>query len=289
VLLTGETGTGKEVVARAVHQLSDRAERLFVPVNCAAIPADILESELFGHEKGAFTGAAARRIGKFELASGGTIFLDEITEMPAALQAKLLRVLQEGVVERLGGNQPIDLDLRVIAATNRRPRDAIKDGRLREDLYFRLNVFSIDLPPLRERLDDVPLLVEHFIRTHAPAGRALPGISAAALEYLARYDWPGNVRELGNMVERALILSGGRSLDLVHFPIDAEPSQPSVQDTAPSAISDLRLDPAVEELESRMIAEALKRSGGSKTRAAQLLDISERSVWYKVKKYGLSE
>ena len=288
VLLTGETGTGKEVVARAIHKASSRKDRLFVPINCAAIPADILESELFGHEKGAFTGALKERIGKFELAQGGTIFLDEITEMPLALQTKLLRVLQEGTVERLGGNRSIELDLRVIAATNRNPRVALADQRLREDLYYRLNVFAIELPPLRERREDVPELIEHFVDRLAGAHRPNPAITSQALEYLQLYHWPGNVRELANMVERALILSGGRTLDLAHLPQDTEPLAPLAATDAFGKDADLELNPAVQALESRMILEALRRSGGSKSRAAQLLQISERSIFYKIRKYNLS-
>ncbi|MFP5304392.1 MAG: sigma-54-dependent transcriptional regulator [Gammaproteobacteria bacterium] len=287
VLLTGETGTGKEVAARAIHRASSRRERLFVPVNCAAIPAEMLESELFGHEKGAFTGAVRERVGKFELVDQGTIFLDEITEMPMALQAKLLRVLQDGVVERLGSNRALELDVRVIAATNRAPQQAIRESRLREDLYFRLNVFSIELPPLRDRREDVPELARHFAVLHAAAmDRAPPAIAARALERLQRYEWPGNVRELANMIERALILSGGRMLEVEHFPFETT-AAPAAHDATEEALLDLRLDAAIEALEARLIAEALRQTGGSKARAAQLLQISERSVWYKLKKYGL--
>ncbi|HSW15035.1 MAG TPA: sigma-54 dependent transcriptional regulator [Solimonas sp.] len=291
VLLTGETGTGKEVVARAIHRASPRRDQLFVPINCAAIPADILESELFGHEKGAFTGALRERIGKFELARGGTVFLDEITEMPIALQSKLLRVLQEGVVERLGGNTPIELDLRVVAATNRVARQAVHDGRLREDLYYRLNVFAIELPPLRDRLEDLPELAAHLLHACHPGPRR-PAITAQALEYLQQYHWPGNVRELGNMIERATILGGGGPLDLAHFPLDeavatGEPAVPAAAAMAPEG-GNLDMDAAVEALERRLIAEALRQSGGNKTRAAQLLHISERSIWYKLKKYGMN-
>lgn len=285
VLLTGETGTGKEVAARAIHQASGRRDKLFVAINCAAIPADMLESELFGHEKGAFTGALRERIGKFELAQGGTVFLDEITEMPVALQSKLLRVLQEGVVERLGGNRGVKLDLRVVAATNRDPRAAVREQRLREDLYYRLNVFAIDLPPLRARREDVPALVAHFLRLHAP-GRA-PRVSERALAHLAAYAWPGNVRELGNMVERALILAGGTDLDIAHFPLEPLPVCVPPAAAQPCGDEDLRLEPAVEALERRLLDQALQRSGNNKTRAAQLLQISERSIWYKLKKYGL--
>ncbi|MGQ0697622.1 MAG: sigma-54-dependent transcriptional regulator [Panacagrimonas sp.] len=286
VLLTGETGTGKEVAARAIHRASPRRDQLFVPINCAAIPAEILESELFGHEKGAFTGALKQRIGKFELAQNGTIFLDEITEMPIALQSKLLRVLQEGQLERLGGNRTIELDVRVIAATNRAPRNAIRDGRFREDLYFRLNVFALDLPPLRERREDIRDLLRHFVAMHAGAGRPAPQISPAALNHLLAYDWPGNIRELGNIVERALILSGGRDIEIGHVPLDPSttPAPAAPSGTLPDNLS---LDPAVEALEVLLISEALRRAGGNKTRAAQLLQISERSVWYKLKKYGL--
>lgn len=287
VLLTGETGTGKEVVARAIHRASDRKEELFVPVNCAAIPAEMLESELFGHEKGAFTGAIKERVGKFELAQNGTIFLDEITEMPIALQAKLLRVLQEGQVERLGGNETISLDVRVIAASNRRPRQAIADGRLREDLFYRLNVFAIDLPPLRERRDDIVALARHFVATFAVGTPPSPPLTSAALEYLQLHLWPGNVRELANAMERALILSGGRTVDLHHLANDAEAEPVSETPSGMSVSADLRLDPAVEALETRMIVEAMQQANGNKTKAAQLLQISERSIFYKIKKYRL--
>jgi two-component system response regulator AtoC len=291
VLIVGETGTGKELAARAVHNASPRREQLFVPINCAAIPAEILESELFGYEKGAFTGAVKDRVGKFELADGGTIFLDELTEMPMALQAKLLRVLQENSIERLGGNRVIKLDIRVIAATNRDPRAAIAAGKLREDLYYRVNVVSIALPPLRQRLDDIPGLVEHFIVKHgAVAGTRL---GATALAALQSYAWPGNVRELENMVERALILSGGGVLEAGHFlleprlgEIPAAPAQASLPATAGEApTGGVPLTQAVEALEASLIDDALARADGNKAKAAALLDISERTLWYKLKKY----
>lgn len=287
VLLSGETGTGKEVVARAIHRGSERRERLFVPINCAAIPAEMMESELFGHEKGAFTGALRQRIGKFELAEGGTLFLDEITEMPVGLQSKLLRVLQEGEVQRLGGNDTIRLDVRVIAASNRPPRQAIRDGRLREDLYFRLNVFSIELPALRQRREDIPALIEHFVAIHTGSGRTPPPVDPEVIAQLRGYDWPGNVRELANMVERALILSGGQRLSLAHFPADAAGAPATVPVDPAATPTDLALDPAVEALEQRYLAAALRQAGGNKVRAAQILKISERSIWYKLKKYGL--
>lgn len=287
VLITGETGTGKELAARAVHNASPRRDKLFVPINCAAIPADILESELFGYEKGAFTGAVKERVGKFELADGGTIFLDELTEMPLALQAKLLRVLQENTIERLGGNRVINLDLRVIAATNRDPLEGVRDGKLREDLYYRVNVFSIELPPLRDRVEDIAGLVEHFIAKH---GHSLADtqLSLKALERLKAYEWPGNVRELENMVERALILSGGGLLDEQHFLL--EPRSAEMRPKSPALLvgstkTPSALNQAVEDLEARLIDEALIQAEGNKSKAAALLDISERTLWYKLKKY----
>ncbi|MBL0167150.1 MAG: sigma-54-dependent Fis family transcriptional regulator [Propionivibrio sp.] len=287
VLITGETGTGKELAARAIHNASPRCEKLFVPINCAAIPADILESELFGYEKGAFTGAIKDRVGKFELAHGGTIFLDELTEMPLALQTKLLRVLQENTVERLGGNRVIHLDIRVIAATNRNPLDGVRDGKLREDLYYRVNVFSIELPPLRKRVEDIAGLVEHFIGKHGHSTTDTR-LSAKALEQLVAYPWPGNVRELENMVERALILSGGGLLNEQHFllpPLVAE-AKPTRSDLPVAGLDTATsLNQAVEDLEAQLIDNALAMAAGNKAKAAALLEISERTLWYKLKKY----
>jgi two-component system response regulator AtoC len=287
VMITGETGTGKELAARAVHNASPRRDKLFVPINCAAIPADILESELFGYEKGAFTGAVKERIGKFELADGGTIFLDELTEMPMALQAKLLRVLQENTIERLGGNRVINLDIRVIAATNRDPLEGVRDGKLREDLYYRVNVFSIELPPLRKRVEDIPGLVEHFI---AKLGHSTTTtrLSPGALERLQAYAWPGNVRELENMVERALILSGGGLLEEQYFLLEPRPAG-AIHAASALPAEGAKISPplnqAVEDLEARLIDEALTQAEGNKAKAAALLDISERTLWYKLKKY----
>ena len=287
VLITGETGTGKELAARAIHHASPRSEKLFVPINCAAIPADILESELFGYEKGAFTGAVKERIGKFELAEGGTIFLDELTEMPIALQAKLLRVLQENTIERLGSNRVIDLDIRVIAATNRDPQDSVRQGKLREDLYYRVNVFSIELPALRQRPEDIAGLVEHFVTKHG-ASTADTRLAPKALERLEAYPWPGNVRELENMVERALILSGGGLLEESHFMLPPRAKDAGAR-TSPPPDQDHQalpaLNQAVEDLEARLIDDALAQSDGNKAKAAALLDISERTLWYKLKKY----
>jgi len=288
VMILGETGTGKEMVARAIHEASPRRDNLFVPVNCAAIPADILESELFGHSRGAFTGAYKDRIGKFELAQGGTLFLDEITEMDFHLQAKLLRVLQEKTIERLGSNQPIELDIRIIAATNRDPAEAVEQKKLRQDLYYRLNVFAIKLPPLRERFGDIPLLAHHFLEKHASElGYICPDITPGALEWLEKYPWPGNVRELENMMERALVLTRGQeSISLAHLPDVEEPSA-SLEQLHGSQTGSLALGPQLEALEKSLIRRALETSGDNKAEAARILEISERSLWYKVKKYGL--
>jgi two-component system response regulator AtoC len=283
VLITGETGTGKELVARAIHRASPRKDALFVPINCAAIPADILESELFGYEKGAFTGAVKNRVGKFEMADGGTLFLDELTEMPMALQAKLLRVLQENVIERLGSNRSISIDLRIVAATNRDPRQAIRDGKLREDLYYRVNVFNIELPPLRERKNDIPSLAAVFASRHA----GIRQISDAALASLQDYDWPGNVRELQNVIERAAVLSTDGTIAMEHLPREMTERQTAAFASETPAPESLLLNPAVEKLEKALIGEALRQTGGNKSKAARLLDISERSLWYKIKNFGL--
>jgi two-component system response regulator AtoC len=285
VLVTGETGTGKELVARAIHRASNRKDALFVPINCAAIPADILESELFGYEKGAFTGASKDRIGKFELADGGTLFLDELTEMPMALQAKLLRVLQENIIERLGSNRSIPIDIRIIAATNRDPRGAITEGRLREDLYYRVNVFNIELPALRERNQDIPALASSYL-----SSQSLPvTIDESAMRCLQAYSWPGNVRELHNVIERAAVLSHGQPITVQHLPqeLTDHPGKSRVTPSGPVSFQSLELTPAIEKLEAAMMGEALKQTGGNKTKAARLLEISERTLWYKIKKYGM--
>jgi two-component system response regulator AtoC len=296
VLLAGETGTGKEVVARAIHAASPRNNALFVAVNCAAIPHEMLESELFGHEKGAFTGAVKERIGKFELADGGTLFLDEVTEMPMQLQAKLLRALQENVIERLGGNRPISVDIRVVAATNRNPLAAIKDGKLREDLYYRLNVFRIDLPALRVRKSDIEALAEYFLAKRRVA------ISDQAIQLLMQYDWPGNVRELENVLERAAIISGNQMIQPEHLPaemlnhsvalsatnLDTDGLTPTKHADDAPVVNVLSLPSSVEALERQLIVKALAFTHGNKSKAAKVLEISERSLWYKLSQYGIS-
>ena len=291
VLIQGETGTGKELVARAIHKASPRSESLFVAINCAAIPADILESELFGYSKGAFTGANKERIGKFELADGGTLFLDEITEMDFSLQAKLLRVLQERTIERLGSNRTIPLDVRVITASNRNPKQAIAENKLREDLYYRLNVFTIELPALRERQDDILPLANHFLNKHAADfGYPFSGIKDEAEAYLMTYTWPGNVRELENMMERAIVLSGGKAIACEHLPIENTEPNHDMLVSQKNIIASEEIDPAglnihVEKLEKQLIEQALEQTKDNKAAAAQLLKISERSLWYKIKKY----
>lgn len=283
VLVTGETGTGKELAARAIHRASTRKDALFVPINCAAIPADILESELFGYEKGAFTGANKTRIGKFEMADGGTLFLDELTEMPLALQAKLLRVLQENVIERLGANRNIPIDIRIIAATNIDPKQAVIEGKLREDLYYRINVFNIELPPLRQRKEDVPALALNFLNKQGNK----QGISQSALNCLQKYSWPGNVRELQNVIERANVLSYGETIELDHLPTEMMESFTTVKAVEVTEFHSLALIAAVEKLEADLIQEALRQCEGNKSKASRRLEISERSLWYKLKKYNL--
>jgi two-component system response regulator AtoC len=280
VLITGETGTGKELVAKAIHQASPRKDALFVAVNCAAIPSEILESELFGHEKGAFTGAVKERIGKFELADSGTLFLDEITEMPIHLQAKLLRALQEGMIEKLGSNKQITLDIRVLAATNQEPLQAVKAGKLREDLYYRLNVFQLNAPPLRERGVDIALLANYFLAAHATQ------ISDEAMQKLQAYSWPGNVRELENVLERATILAGKQIIFIQHLPADISGSQ-VLNSIETVSVNQFSIPKATEQIERKLIIGAIASCNGNKAKAAKLLEISERSLWNKLDLYQL--
>lgn len=287
IFVIGETGTGKELVARAIHDHSGRTG-LFVPINCAAIPADILESELFGYLRGAFTGAHKDRIGKFELAHEGTLFLDEITEMNPALQAKLLRVLQENRVDRLGSNHGIDIDVRIIAATNRNPLEAVHAGRLREDLYYRINVVGIQLPPLRERREDIALLARHFIEKYRHSlGRGPANLSAEVVQVLLTYAWPGNVRELENMMERAVVLSQGHEIDIRHLPQEILFTSSAELSAQTTFDENLDLEAHVSKLEIGLLNKALAAADGNKAKAARILKISERTLWYKIKKYDL--
>jgi two-component system response regulator AtoC len=284
VLITGETGVGKEVVARAVHETSPRRERLLVALNCAAIPGELLESELFGHVRGAFTGAQSAREGKFELADGGTLFLDEIGDMPAPLQAKLLRVLEDSVVERVGSNKRIQVDVRVISSTNRDLAAAVRDGTFREDLYYRLNVVHLRVPPLRERAEDVRPLAESFLaRFGREFGKGTLRLSDDAVARLERHAWPGNVRELQNVMERAAVLAGPSATIEERLVAELLPSQQS----NPAPADGLRLAPAIEETERALVTQALEQCGGNKAEAARVLGVSERTLWYKLKKYGL--
>jgi DNA-binding NtrC family response regulator len=285
VMLNGESGTGKEVVARAIHFNSPRRKRPFIAVNCAAIPEALLESELFGHVKGAFTGALANRIGRFSAADGGTLFLDEIGDMPVAIQAKLLRVLQERSFEPVGGNQSQTVDVRIIAATHKDLRQAVTSGQFREDLYYRLNVFPILLPALRDRHEDIAILAAHFLGVLAESvGKRITGFTPGALSAMADYAWPGNIRELQNCVERAVIVAKTPIIDVPDLPRDLfdAAARQRERDSLPGD-----LDAELERIERRFIIEALRRSDGKQVQAAQLLGIAERSLWHRIKKLGI--
>jgi transcriptional regulator with PAS, ATPase and Fis domain len=269
VLIWGESGTGKELVAQTIHQLSPRAQLPFVPINCAAIPETLLESEIFGHEKGAFTGAVDRREGCFELADRGTLFLDEIAEMTPSTQVKLLRVLQERRFRRLGGRQEQGVDVRVITATNQNPGEAVKNGKLREDLYYRMNVFAIELPPLRRRKEDLALLVQSFLTEfNARNNKTVSALDAAAMRILEQYNWPGNVRELRNVIERAVILCSGQFIEEKHLP-------PLVTESPDVAKPTLSLTPG-------LILMTLEHTRDNKTRAAEILGISLKTLHNKL-------
>jgi DNA-binding NtrC family response regulator len=286
VLISGESGTGKEMVARAIHFNSSRRAGPFVAINCAAIPEGLLESELFGHVKGAFTGAVSARQGRFAQADGGTLFLDEIGDMPSALQAKILRVLQERSFEPVGSANSRTTDVRILAATNKDLREAVRNGGFRSDLYYRLNVFPIDVPPLRARREDIPLLVEHSAHELAQhMGRPQPVFTQAALRAMQDYAWPGNVRELQNCIERAIIVAKGNSVDVGDLPQDLF-TQSSANHEAVRIPSNL--DAELERLEREFILEALRRTAGIQVKAAELLGVSERSLWHRVKKLGIS-
>jgi DNA-binding NtrC family response regulator len=284
VLIRGESGTGKELIAKAIHFGSPRARGPLVKVNCAALPEALLESELFGHEKGAFTGALTSRQGRFELANGGTIFLDEIGDLPLHLQAKLLRVLQEREFEKVGSSRPVRVNVRIMAASHRPLEDLIQAGQLREDLYYRLNVVTIFIPPLRERRSDVALLLDHFLRYYAEKnGKTIRGLTPEGRDILLRYDYPGNVRELENIIERAVVLTRDGVIGSGDLPLTVQ--EPEVAD----GDRETNLTAAVEALERRMIRDALARSDGIQTRAAELLGMGERALRYKLTKYGFRE
>ena len=290
ILILGESGTGKELVARTIHYNSPRRNRPLIPINCAAIPEGLLESELFGHEKGAFTGATHLRVGRFEQADGGTLFLDEIGEMSPALQAKLLRVLQYKEFERVGGTRTIRVNVRIIAATHRNLEELVAQGRFREDLFYRINVIPIHIPPLRERKEDIPLLLEHFLaHFNRIKGKHLQGFSPEAMRYLLDYSWPGNIRELENLVERLVILKGEGIVEVEDLPEKivgrvVDPRNLEVP-TIPDSGIDLRA--LVEEFENRLILQALKKAGGVKNRAARLLSLNRTTLVEKLKKKKL--
>ena len=283
VLITGESGTGKELVARTIHKMSPRREKPFVAINCSAIPESLMESELFGHEKGAFTGAASRRQGCFELADTGTLLLDEIGEMPALLQAKLLRVIEERAVRRLGSRKEIEVDVRLLAATNRQPQQAVSEGTLRSDLLYRLNVFGIHLPSLRERTEDLPLLAQHLVTQLAEKhNRPARFLSHAALEALQFHSWPGNVRELRNVIERAIIICSGEQIERHHFaPYPIEQRERLRNEDTLS----LPVGTPLEEVERQMIMRTLQKTKNNKTRAAELLGISLKTLHNKLNLY----
>ncbi|MBI3665670.1 MAG: sigma-54-dependent Fis family transcriptional regulator [Acidobacteria bacterium] len=284
VLLAGESGIGKDLIAHAIHHHSPRRARPFVKINCSAIPENLMESELFGHEKGAFTGASAARAGKFEQADGGTVFLDEIGDVPSPVQVKLLRVLQEREFERLGSNKTISVDVRVIAATNQDLRAALEQGAFREDLYYRLNVVPINIPPLRERKEDIPFLVEHFLAKYAADtdGR-VASVSPAALEKLVAYHWPGNVRELENVIQRAMVMTAGTRLEPADIQLDVDRRA----SPAPDGAHFLPAGYSLEQYEQELIREALRRAGGNKSQAARLLGLTRNSLRYRLSQMGI--
>jgi DNA-binding NtrC family response regulator len=290
VLITGESGTGKELVARTLHDLSPRKPRPFVAVNCAAIPETLIESELFGHEKGSFTGAVERRAGCFELATGGTLLLDELGEMPAATQAKLLRVLEERKLRRIGGRTEQDVDVRVLAATNRDPAEAIARGELRSDLFYRLNVFHIDLPPLREHIEDLPAMAEAMIgEMNQKHGKKVSGVGQSILDRMMAYDWPGNARELRNTIERAVVLCpDGAPLDAAHLPPAFGKAQAQSTPVFDANIVSVRVGTTVDEAERLLILRTLESTGQNKTRAAEILGVSLKTLHNKLKEYSHS-
>ncbi len=285
VFITGESGTGKELIANAIHENSTRKGRPFIKVNCAALPENLLESELFGYEKGAFTGATARKPGRFQVAHSGTIFLDEIVEMPKATQPKLLRVLQQGEIDPLGSSKTITVNVRVIAATNRDPSAEVARGTFREDLFYLLNVVNIHMPALRDRRDDIPLLADFFIRRYADKNRKLiKGLAPRGMDMLMRYDWPGNVRELENVMERAIIMARGDMITPAEFPERFHYPENKESEFSPGVFS---AGKSLKAVEKEMILETLKATGGNRTHTAEMLGISRRTLQLKLKEYGV--
>jgi DNA-binding NtrC family response regulator len=282
VLLVGESGTGKEMAARMLHAISERRQAPFVAVNCAAVPATLIEAELFGHERGAFTGAVKRREGRFKAADGGTLFLDEIGEMPTEVQVKLLRVLQDGVFEPIGTNTPVKVDVRLVSASNRDLRTLAAEGKFRQDLYYRIKVFELRLPPLRERLADLPLLVEQFLREFTPSGAESPVIAPAAWAALQTHSYPGNVRELKHAIQHAIILAHGQPIQSHHLPMDF---RGQVEAPPSAAIEPLAL--VMAQFEKEYVERVLRSTGGERARAAELLGISRKNLWEKMVKYGV--
>lgn len=287
ILITGESGTGKELLAKAIHQNSLRSKKPFVTINCGAIPETLIESELFGHRKGSFTGAVSDRIGKFEAANEGTVFLDEISELEPSAQVKLLRVLQEREIDKVGHTQPIKVNVRVLAATNRNLRTLVEDGQFREDLFYRLSVIAIDLPPLRERKEDLPLLVDHFIRKYCDRYKG-PSISLsqAALDILTKYTWPGNVREMENLMERLVVLRKGSVVLPEHLPGEIRQQKPRVANVA-LELPDEGID--LEEVEKEILLQALQKNHWNQTHAARYLNISRKTLLYRMEKFGMHE
>jgi two-component system response regulator HydG len=293
VLIQGETGTGKELVAQAVHQNSPRKSKPFVALNCAALSENILESELFGHVRGAFTDASSDRVGKFEYANGGTLFLDEVGDMPMATQIKLLRVLESGEITRVGSNTPVRVNVRILSATNRNLEDAIASGAFRSDLYHRLKVVTIAIPPLRDRAGDIPLLIEHFLKQFSRRhGKSIKGLSLPARVKLGSYAWPGNVRQLRNVIESMVVVDCDEMLDVDDLPIELDPDSPvaaaSTADVDMSTGLSALVGRPLEEIEKVFIAETLKLTGGNREQAADLLGIGERTLYRKIKEYQLS-
>jgi two-component system response regulator AtoC len=289
ILITGESGTGKELIARALHYHSDRSQHLFVPVNCGAIPENLLESELFGHAKGAFTDAIRTKKGLFEEADGGTLFLDEIGDLPPQLQVKLLRVLQDGEIRRVGESKPIKIDVRIVAATIRDLVKEVSENRFRDDLYYRLNVFPIHLPPLRERSEDIPLLVDHFIVKYSQSlNKKVGGIEHKALEKLMNYRWFGNVRELENTIERAIVLTDRDKIEMENLPVEIQNFQEK-SEWMEVDDEEYSIKKASKALETNLIRKALRKTKGNHTHAAKILEISHRALLYKIKEYGIAE